>query len=193
MTAVLVTGFGAFPGVPRNPSGELALAVDGAQLGEVAVVGRVLDVSYRRGPAEALRVARAIGATFVIGTGVASTRTTPEVERRASRAATGPVDVDGKTRSGLRGPPIVEATIDVPRFAAALGARVSEDAGRYVCNAWLYRVALGCAAPVGFVHVPPEGLDPALLLVGLRALLDARTDQPPTTASASTPSSSSPR
>jgi hypothetical protein len=65
----------------------------------------------------------------------------------------------------------VDATIDVHRLALALGANVSDDAGRYVCNAWLYRVARGFPAPVGFVHVPPSGLDPAILLAGLRALL----------------------
>jgi len=185
---LLVTGFGAFPGVSRNPSGEVARAVDGADLDGVRVVGRVLDVSYARGPREAIRVARSIGATLVIGLGVASTRSAVDVERRAVRAAEGPADVDGRTRSGLRGPPIVEATIDVVRLAAALGANLSDDAGRYVCNAWLYRVARGCAAPVGFVHVPPAGLDPAVLFAGLRALLA----QPPATA-ASSALSSSPR
>ncbi len=184
---VLVTGFGAFPGVADNPSGALARAMDGADLDGVRVVGRVLDVSYTRGPREAIRLARSLGATLVIGTGVASTRTAVDVERRAVRAATGPADVDGRTRSGLRGPPIVEATIDVARLAAALGANLSDDAGRYVCNAWLYKVARGCAVPVGYVHVPPAGLDPAHLLTGLRAILD----QPPATASSAV--SSSPR
>jgi len=185
---VLVTGFGAFPGVSHNPSGELARAVDGAEVDGVRVVGRVLDVSYTRGPREAIRLARSLGAALVLGTGVASSRSAVDVERRAVRAASGPADVDGRTRSGLRGPAIVEATIDVARLAAALGANVSDDAGRYVCNAWLYRVARGCTVPVGFVHVPPAGLDRALLLAGLRALLS----QPPATAPSS-PLSSSPR
>ena len=192
---VLVTGFGAFPGVAHNPSGELARAIDGADLDGVKVVGRVLDVSYSRGPREALDLARSLEAAIVIGTGVASTRRQVDVERRAVRAASGPADVDGRKRSGLRGPPSVEATIDVGRLALALGANVSDDAGRYVCNAWLYRVTRGCTAPVGFVHVPPAGLDPALLLAGLRALLTDRYGAGPS-APAIAPSaavSSSPR
>jgi pyroglutamyl-peptidase len=193
---VLVTGFGAFPGVPRNPSGDLARAVDGADLEGVRVVGRVLEVSYSRGPREAISLARSLEAAIVIGTGVASKRSHVDVERRAVRAASGPADVDGRKRSGLRGPSIVEATIDVDRLAHALAANVSDDAGRYVCNAWLYRVTRGCAAPVGFVHVPPAGLDPALLLAGLRALLAARYGGAGPSAPAIAPStsvSSSPR
>ena len=44
-------------------------------------------------------------------------------------------------------------------FAGALGGVVSEDAGRYVCNAWLYRTvcALGSEIPVLFLHIPPAG------------------------------------
>ena len=47
---VLVTGFGAFPGVPVNPTAAIARAVDGARLGPVEVMGIVLPVSYQRAP-----------------------------------------------------------------------------------------------------------------------------------------------
>jgi pyrrolidone-carboxylate peptidase len=60
----------------------------------------------------------------------------------------------------------------VTRLAEALGATCSDDAGGYVCNAWLHRVASTLAVPVGFVHVPAEGLPPDRLLHGLSALLE---------------------
>ncbi len=65
------------------------------------------------------------------------------------------------------------SNMDVERLAAALGAGVSTDAGRYVCNAWLYQVA--AALPdrlVGFVHVPPAGVELARLLAGVASLLE---------------------
>jgi pyrrolidone-carboxylate peptidase len=60
----------------------------------------------------------------------------------------------------------------VDRLARALGAVLSDDAGRYVCNAWLHRVASALDVPVGFVHVPAEGIAAERLLDGISALID---------------------
>lgn len=175
---VLVTGFGPFPGVDDNPTAALARAVDGVRLGDAELVGRVLPVAWRRGPEEAIRLARELDAGLVLGLGVAANRDRVCVEVVGVRVDSGRPDVDGATEPGLDGPDRVRSTIEVGRLAAALGAVLSDDAGGYVCNAWLYRVASALTVPVGFVHVPAAGLPPDLLLDGLRALL-ARPGAPP--------------
>lgn len=168
---VLVTGFGPFPGVPENPSGRVARAVHGARVGGVDVTGIELPVDYDEGPRRAVAAAREIGASLVLGLGVATGRAGLWVEREAHLVADGAADVAGATRTGLRGAPVVRASLDPDRLARALGARLSDDAGQYVCNAWLYQVASSLEVPVGFLHVPLEGVAPHTLLGGLRALL----------------------
>ena len=49
---------------------------------------------------------------------------------------------------------------------------LSDDAGPYVCNAWLYGVLGGLAAtgrpiPAAFLHVTAEGMDPDRLAAAL--------------------------
>ena len=169
---LLVTGFGPFPGVADNPTAALAQALDGAQLGPVTVVGRVLPVHWVDGPARAIATARAIDAAWVIGFGVAVGRAGVEVETRAVADLAPKPDAAGALPPRLDGPPAVTATVDCARLAAALGARCSSDAGRYVCNAWLYQVVTALpGVGVGFVHVPAAGIAPADALAGLAAWL----------------------
>ena len=168
---MLVTGFGSFPGVPENPTERLARAVDGARVAGATVIGRVLPVSYARGPDLAIALAREHGVALVVGTGVAVSRPEVSVERVGRRVVEGACDVDGATICGLSDAELVPATLDVERLARALGAVLSDDAGRYVCNAWLHRVASALDVPVGFVHVPAEGIAAERLLDGISALL----------------------
>ena len=167
---VLVTGFGPFPGVDDNPTSVLARAVSGATVAGHIVHGVVLPVRYDEAPARTIALARELGAVLVVGTGVAVRRERVTVER-VGRAAVGRPDVAGWTPASLDGPPLVPSTLDVATLCAALDADPSDDAGSYVCNAWLHGVAQGLEVPVGFVHVPPTGLPAARLLAGLEALL----------------------
>lgn len=168
---VLVTGFGPFGAVVDNPAARLARGVDGRRTGGETVVGRVIPVSYARGPDATIAAARMFRPRFVVGIGVATARSGIEVERRAVAIGDGRTpDVDGVVQVRLDGPDVVAATLDAERLAAALGADLSDDAGHYVCNAWLYRVARALDVPVGFVHVPSAGLDAERLLAALRWL-----------------------
>ncbi len=170
--AVLVTGFGSFPGVSTNPTERVAQAVDGQTVGGVRIIGRVLPVSFERGPSRAIALANELAPRLVLGLGVAG-RPTICVERRGVRWAWSPtVDVDGGHECLLEGPDEIEATLDTQRLAEALEATLSDDAGDYVCNAWLYRVAQALDVPVGFVHVPPSGISVERLLSGIAALVE---------------------
>lgn len=166
---ILLTGFGPFLDVADNPAARVVRALDGRRLAGETVIGRVLPVSYRRGPAETVAVARRLEPRLVLGLGVARSRGRVTVERVGRPDVGAAPDVDGERPARL-GAGLVRATVDVDRLAAALGAEVSDDAGDYVCNAWLYRVASTLDVPVGFVHVPVRGLDPDRLA---RALLTA--------------------
>lgn len=182
--AVLVTGFGAFLDVVDNPSGWLAERVHGAQIpGGPEVYGLRLPVSYGRAPSQTLAAIGALRPRLVIGLGVATGRTEVCVEALGRRSPlSDQPDVDGVVLSDLEegGPASVQATAPVELLARALGAVVSEDAGGYVCNAWLYRVLRGLqrtpAAPlpaVVFVHMPTRGLPPELLLSGISSTWSA--------------------
>jgi pyrrolidone-carboxylate peptidase len=170
---VLVTGFGRFLDVIDNPSGRIARAVDGRIAAGVAVTGLELPVSFVEGPALAIRAALALDPIAVIGLGVDRRTTTVDVETRGYNRGAG-LDVDERTLAVLEpgGPPLVYSNLDAATFAGVIGGRVDDDAGRYVCNAWLYTVgrALMPARQVIFVHVPDSGLDPELLLAGIGVL-----------------------
>ena len=170
---ILVTGFGPFLDVDDNPSAALARAGDGRHVREVPIVGRVLPVSYRRGPAAAIALAESLAPRFILGFGVARARSGVTVERFGRRALGGTPDVDGDAPPALDGgPEIVGATLDAARVAALLGGGLSDDAGGYVCNAWAFEVPRRCACPAVFVHIPPAGLAPEALLGALAVLLD---------------------
>jgi len=145
--------------------------VDGARFGSHEILGVVLPVSYERGPAETLRLARAHAVDMVLGFGVAADRPGVCVERRAVQVDVGRPDVDGCCAATGPGPAVIHATLEVESLAGALGATVSEDAGTYVCNAWLYAVSRALDVPVGFVHVPMVGLSAEVLLDTLRRWL----------------------
>ena len=174
---ILVVGFGPFLDVRDNPAARLALGVDGADIGGVPVIGREIPVSYERGVQETLALVGQTRPRAVVGLGLAVKRTCVSVERWGrNRAASSMEDVDGARLSVLEvdGPERAGSTAPVEALARALGALVSEDAGGYVCNAWLYRVVRALGAPgapeVVFVHLPWEGLAPSRFRVALTEL-----------------------
>lgn len=170
---ILVTGFGAFLDVVDNPSGRLAQDVDGLVLGESLIRGLVLPVSFDRSPAATVDEARRIGADLVVGLGVAMMRPTVTVERFGRRlGAPRAADMDGAIVADLGpGPDVRASTVDVDALAAALHADLSDDAGGYVCNAWLWRVLGALDVPVAFIHLPADGLSIGRLMAGLGAIV----------------------
>lgn len=168
---ILVLGFGAFLDVADNPSAHLAQAVDGLVMGGVPVVGGTMPVTWTGAAELTVRRAQELDARMVLGIGVAANRTAAMVERVGRRAAIGDVpDVQGEFRSAVaeRGPEVyVSALADA--WGAALEAPLSDDAGRYVCNAWLWQV-LHAGLPAAFLHVPLAGIPVARLHEALRRM-----------------------
>lgn len=159
---VAVLGFGPFLEVTENPASRLARAVDGRG----PIVGSEMPVSYRR----SLAMAAACGAERIVGIGVARGRSHAAVERVAARGWT-EADVDGDFGE-IDGPEERRSEL-AEGFATALGLPLSDDAGRYVCNGWLYR-CLGMGLPVVFLHIPPEGFSAEELVEGIERWRGAR-------------------
>lgn len=178
---LLLTGFGPFPNAPDNPTAALveALACRNAEhFGAGAVAAVVLPTDYRRSWAILRRRYRAFAPDVVLHFGLSRRAEAITLEGTASkRVDAGRPDAAGfAPRSGVArrsGPERLHSTMPVAEVAAALAdagitARLSDDAGSYVCNATLYRSLLDRASAarlVGLVHVPMpgEGFPPATL------------------------------
>ena len=164
---ILVTGFEPFGGEMVNSSWEAARAIDGWRCGDAVVVAVRLPCAYGACVAEFVGAFERLRPEAVLMTGQAARRAVVSVEsvaRKRSNAAA-PDNrgvVCGSAASD--GPATVEATAAARAVARAIcesgvAARVSTNAGGYVCN-HLYYGALNSlrerapATPALFVHLP---------------------------------------
>jgi pyroglutamyl-peptidase len=164
--AALVTGFEPYGGYSLNPSAEIARRLDGARIGDVPVVGRVLPVALAA-LNEALSIAlRDVDPVAVVLLGLAPGEAAIRIERVAlnladfviadnagARVADRPLDKNAAPAAWSRLP---GRAIQARLLAMGIPARLSEMAGTYLCNAALYR-ALALVprrVPCGFIHLP---------------------------------------
>ncbi len=164
MRKLLVTGFGPFPSVPRNPSGVLARGVAASPRWRVLGIEAgclVLPTTYRAlGTSLAPALARAPDAVLMIGVAARSRVVRVEWRATARRSLLFPDAAGalaGKPVLACREPGRRTSVAPVkalrPLRAAGIPSRISRDAGRYLCNA-AYHQALASPCPVLFVHVP---------------------------------------
>jgi pyroglutamyl-peptidase len=170
---ILLTGFGPFMDVTKNPSGELAIACQGLRVGGETIVGAVLPVSYTRAIEQTVALAESLKPRLILGTGVSRSAEESRLEGRAYADYSESLrDMDGAIGNRPSGPPQVAASLDLQRMCTALGVESSSEPGRYVCNAWLYEVSEAMKGyEVGFLHIPMTGFEPARLLEGFRSYL----------------------
>jgi pyroglutamyl-peptidase len=169
---VLITGFGPFPGAPFNPSAALAKALTRRRRPALAGIERATHIfattyaSVDRDLPKLLAQKPGIVLMF----GVAGRRRQLCIETRARNAvsllfpdASGHRPLRGIIK--LRGPAVLAGNAPFARLAGAAGprARLSGDAGRYLCN-YIYWRALehmhGTRPLVQFVHIPPLSTKP---------------------------------
>jgi pyroglutamyl-peptidase len=173
LTTVLVTGFEPFGGHERNPSAEVARALDGRRLGEAAVRGLVLPVAFGRAEAALAEAIDRLRPARVLSLGLAPRRSEIGVERVAINLCDAPIpDNDGccpdEGPLDPQGPAARFATLPVKAIAQALAdaglpATVSLSAGSYVCNALFYALLAQAerrGLPAGFLHLPPLAVLP---------------------------------
>jgi pyroglutamyl-peptidase len=173
---VVVVGFGPFPGVTKNPSGKLALDVAHskriAAMG-VKTSGIVIPTVYREVFSILSRLLAKDKPDIVLLFGLAGSTPYLRVETRAVNAAnTMLADAAGEKPAqrslALGSPQTLNVRAPLRRLLAAargagVRAKLSVDAGRYICNAAFFHcldAARRTGAPklVAFVHIPwPRG------------------------------------
>lgn len=190
MNVLLVTGFGAFPGAPTNPSAEIVRCLERfwrpafARRG-VRLATAVLPVVYGVGPhLDALFSREKPDA--IVHLGLAGRRRRVSVETRAANTvSTVKPDASGgyaRRRTLAAGAaPYRRSGWNAVGLAAALrqdgvDAEVSIDAGDYVCNALLWRSLASHSAPAIFIHVPKKRrASPTGIAAALARILPAAT------------------
>ena len=164
---ILVTGFGGFPGSPRNPTEAIVVHLKRhrarlSRLG-VALESAILPVVYATLQSRLEILVDAHRPDVILHFGVAGRRRRISIETRAVNRAGLHPDASGRRADQILQPTgrsAHRATTPAARIAAALRSRniaceISRDAGDYVCNAALFRSLAGRLAPeVGFIHVP---------------------------------------
>jgi pyroglutamyl-peptidase len=174
---ILVTGFEPFGGETVNASWEAAQKLEGWRHGDAVVAVRLLPCAYDASVKTLVNAIETLRPDALLMAGQAARRAVVCVERFAHNLddATAP-DNDGALRRGLRisraAPEWLETEAPVRTIAraikgAGIPARVSRDAGGFVCN-HLYFGALQYLSekrspiPAVFVHLPvtPEQAPP---------------------------------
>ncbi len=164
---LLLTGFGPFPGAPRNPTAYVVeRIVARADLGlRAEIVARVLPVTWAA--IEALpALLGEVAPDAVLMLGLARRARSIRVECRAhAHVLAAAVDATGRHGPRALSPepaPPLPATAPVRTLCRAIRARglpaeLSNDAGAYLCNAAFRRALEGTGGhPVAFLHLPPD-------------------------------------
>lgn len=173
---ILITGFGPFPGHPQNASGLLAGLVAEEARRRIAgydIRAEVLPVEWQAGPARLGELVRETRPAVAVHFGVSNRTRGFAIEQRAINHASGSCDAAGVKRDPCAlaedGPTELASTLPVALILYRLRrlgipAKLSRDAGRYLCNAILYRslaeakscASSGVVSRRGFVHLPAD-------------------------------------
>lgn len=164
---LLLTGFGPFPGAPRNPSAEVVARIAEGTAGRrfgVEIVPHVFDTTW----AAVDRLPDLLAATrpdLVLHLGLKRRARAITVEafgrNRVLRAAVDAAGIAPASTVLVTGaPPRLPATLPVGRIAERIAARglpveISKDAGRYLCNGLYFGSLARGDRPTGFLHLPP--------------------------------------
>jgi pyroglutamyl-peptidase len=189
---VLVTGFGPFPGAPVNPTMRLVAGLARSRhsaLAGVRIVPHIFETSYAAVDRDLPKLLERHRPDIVLMFGLAAATPYLRVEQRArnARSIRSP-DVSGaKPKNPIIAPGVSPrcgraafARLAKAARSSGLAARLSLDAGDYLCNYSYWRALEAASRPgtlVQFIHVPAIMRGPALLRAGeaiLHTLVAAR-------------------
>ena len=167
---ILITGFGPFPGAPFNPTMPLVGRLTQLRrpaLDEVELTGHIFHVTYQTVDRELPELIERLRPQALLMFGLADRTAYLRVETRARNAVTtllpdadGDVARQGSIVDGAEALPFGPHTANLLRAASATGidARLSRDAGSYLCNYLGWRAIEASLRPDGplaaFIHVP---------------------------------------
>lgn len=169
---ILVTGFGPFPGMPFNPTAALVQRLGRMRrpaFAQVRLVAHVFPTRYGAVDADLPALLARHRPDAVLMFGVAGRAKALRIETLARNRITALLPDAGGARHVKRtiaaeGPATMRLPFPAQRLLraakdAGVPARLSRDAGRYLCNYLCWRTAEVAAAPGGpriaaFVHVP---------------------------------------
>lgn len=174
---ILITGFGPFPGAPFNPTMPLVGRLTQLRrpaLDEVELTGHIFHVTYQTVDRELPELIERLRPQALLMFGLADRTAYLRVETRARNAVTtllpdadGDLARQGSIVDGAEALPFGPHTANLLRAARATGidARLSRDAGSYLCNYLGWRAIEASRRPDGllaaFIHVPLVARDGA--------------------------------
>ena len=184
---ILVTGFGPFPGAPENPTAALVRALARKTWPGATIKAHVFATRYKAVDRALPRLLKEFQPDALIMFGLATRSRAIRVETLARNRISPLPDAGGFTR----GPGAIDAaaprSVKVRAPVAALlrtvnrtglSARLSRNAGDYLCNYVLWHAtrATGKSGGLGlsgFIHVPllSPRFTPAVLLAAGEAIL----------------------
>jgi len=166
--AILLTGFGPFPGTPFNPTGALVRAL--ARRGRAGLrIAHVFATSYQAVDRELPALIARERPQALVMFGLARSSRHIRIETRARNALAAKVPDAGGSLPGaevIASGAAKSMSLRVPAArllaaarSAGLRAALSADAGSYLCNYLCWRAIEAAARPGGprlvvFVHVP---------------------------------------
>jgi pyroglutamyl-peptidase len=176
-SVILLTGFGPFPGAPRNASSALIenlALLAGSRLPGYVVHAETLPTEWQAGPARLAELLEELDPVIALHFGVSHRARGFVVETRARNTRQDIFDACGASPEALvvaeGGPDEMAATLPAGLIVERLRRRsipvqLSRDAGGYLCNAVLYhslaearsRGSRGVGPRRGFIHIP-DGL-----------------------------------
>ncbi len=168
MKRLLITGFAPFGGDKLNPSW-LAVRALPETVGTWTLYKRELPVTFRGAPGALFEAMHEVEPDAVLMIGLAASRgmVTPERQGFNEIVARIPDNEGNQPKNEpvvAGGPEVLYATLPVEDMTEAIAAagvptRLSESAGRFVCNTLLYSVLYRLEqaddpVPAAFIHVP---------------------------------------
>ena len=167
MPTILITGFGPFPGAPFNPTIDLVerlAQLKRPALANVKIVSHIFETSYAAVDRDLPALLERHRPDALLMFGLAAATKYVRIETRAQNALTVLPDATGAVlrRSAIAegAPPARKMPAPQRRLLAAardagVPARLSRDAGRYLCNYLCWRATeAGGPTLAAFVHVP---------------------------------------
>jgi pyroglutamyl-peptidase len=175
---ILVTGFGPFPGAPRNPTQALVARLTQLRrpaLADVAVIGHIFPVSYGAVDLQLQDLLACHRPHALLMFGLAARTPHLRIETRARNIlSTRWPDRDGRYNTNRAIRPGAGAMAFGPHTRRLLravqmsrvDAKLSRDAGCYLCNYLCWRALEAAQNGTGprlaaFIHVPPVAPGPA--------------------------------